>query len=201
MPVASITLRAMSTSASESPLQGITYTDTLPIAWEQLAELPSEGELQRYYRNNEELLQNLLFRDDALSHDSEKEDEDSALEHFKRLESRLDLLTSLVSEMLSQNGQLPPRHTVTLSGQGLSVQTDQTDLTAENRAPLLKISLYLDPHFPRPLTLFGQSSEVQPEIFIVRFKPVEGRLQDLLDKYLFRQHRRAIALSRRSENS
>lgn len=190
----------MSTTPSENLLQGITFTDKLPIAWEVLSELPNEGELHREQRNNEELVQNLLFRDDALTQDSEKDDEDAALEHFKRLESRLDLLTSLVSEMLAQNGSLPPVRTVILSGQGLSVQAAEGDIQVGDKGDKLKIALYLDTHLPRPLTLCGQLIDVQQNSFTLNFWPLEARLQDLLDKYLFRQHRRAIALARRGEN-
>jgi hypothetical protein len=190
----------MSREPQHTLLENISFTDNLPIKWSVLAQLPSDGEMQRHYRDDEELLQNVLLSADVLSQDGDEEESDSAQEHFKRLEARLDLLLSLVTEMMSRNGNLPPAQAVTISGQGLCVQSGEAADNGINQQSLLKIELYLDPQFPRPLTLYAQPVDVQAHEFTVKFSPMESQLQDLLDKYVFRQHRRAIALARRSEN-
>lgn len=190
----------MHSEAKNSPLENISFNDHLPVNWEVITALPSEGEQHRHNRANEELLQSLLLRDDA-PQDAEETDADSSHEHFKRLETRLDLLLSLVTEMMTADGKLPLSRSVALSAQGLCVQTQNEIGGSFKNEALLKIELYLDPQFPRPLTLCAQLLDIQVQNFTVSFSPLEERLQDLLDKYVFRQHRRAIALARKSEYS
>lgn len=183
----------------DSPLENIAFSDNLPMDWEVLSVLPSDGERHRYQRANEELLQNLLLLDEA-PQETEESDLVGDHEHFKRLETRLDLLLSLVTEMMTADGKLPPPKAVTLGARGLCVEIPEGVCDTLQKNALLKIRLYLNPQFPRPLTLCCQLVDTQPQSLTVSFNPLEERLQDLLDKYVFRQHRRAIALARRSEN-
>ncbi len=182
-------------------LGNIAFNDNLPISWEALPTPLSVGEQHRYQRANEELLQNLLLRDESPSQDDDELEITSGHEHFKRLETRLDLLLSLVTEMMTAEGKLPSVKAVKIGARGLNVQIPEDASTALKNVAFLKIQLYLDPQFPRPLTLCAQLVDTQPLNFTVSFTPLEEQLQDLLDKYVFRQHRRAIALARRSENS
>jgi len=190
----------MHNESQNSLLEGITFNDYLPMDWEVLAELPGEGEQYRHHRTNEELLQNLLLRDETSSREIDEAEMGSSHEQFKRLETRLDLLLSLVTEMLANNTHLPARHTITLGKHGLCVQIEGDAMVSLKKGTLLKIRLYPDPHFPRPLIFCARLVDVQLQNFTVNFCPLEERLQDQLDKYIFRQHRRAVALARRSEN-
>lgn len=184
-------------------LGNIAFNDNLPVSWEPLPALPTEGEQHRFQRENEELLQNFLLRDEAPSQGDDDLESISGHEHFQRLETRLDLLLSLVTEMMTADGKLPPAKSVMIGAHGLRVHASEAEIadTDLEKAVLLKIQLYLDPQFPRPLTLCAKLVDLQPQSFTVSFSPLEERLQDLLDKYVFRQHRRAIALARRRENS
>ena len=191
----------MHTESLNSLLDGITFDDYLPIDWGVLSELPSEGEQRRHHRASEELLQNLLLRDEASSQEGDEVEVVSGCESFKRLETRLDLLLNLVTEMMANNANLPAQHAVILGAHSLCVQTERDAVAGFKKDVLLKVQIYLDPNFPRPLTLYTRLIDVQVKSFIVNFYPLEERLQDQLDKYVFRQHRRAIALARRNENS
>ncbi|MCF6338438.1 MAG: PilZ domain-containing protein [Gammaproteobacteria bacterium] len=195
--MASIILRDMHSKSHNSLLDGITFTDYLPVDWEVLATLPSEGEQHRQHRANEELLKNLLLRDEAISQEGDEAEVVSGHEQFKRLETRLDLLLSLVTEMMTNNSHLPMQHAVTLGAYGLCVQIEDNATANLEHGTLLKIRLYLDPHFPRPLILYAQLVDIQTQSFTVNFCPLEECLQDQLDKYIFRQHRRAVALARK----
>jgi len=187
----------MRSEPQSSLLDGITFNDHLPMDWEVLTTLPSEGEQYRNYRANEELLQNLLLRDEAIPQEAGEAEVISGHEQFKRLETRLDLLLSLVTEMMSDNSQLPTQHAITFGAHGLCVQIEDNATANLESGILLKIRLYPDPNFPRPLILYAQLVDVQVQRFTVNFCPLEERLQDQLDKYIFRQHRRAIALARK----
>ncbi len=187
----------MHNEAQNALVDGITFDDYLPIDWEVLTILPSEGEQHRHHRANEELLQNLLLRDETISQEGDEAEVVSGHEPFKRLETRLDLLLSLVTEMMTNNSHLPMQHDVTLGAHGLYVQAGGDVIARLKTGSLLKIRLYPDPYFPRPLLLFTRLVDVQMQSFTVNFCPLEACLQDQLDKYIFRQHRRAIALARK----
>jgi len=190
----------MSTEPQTCQLEGITYRDRLPVDWEILPELPSDGEQHRLNRTNEELFQNLLLLDEA-PQDTEEKEEGIAQEHFRRLEAKLDLLLNMVSEMISANGGgIPEPRTLNLGARGLCVHTQGGDLIGLHEGSLLKIRLYLDPQFPRPLDLCGHITALQADNFTVSYAHLEEALQSLLDKYVFRQHRRAVALARRRES-
>jgi hypothetical protein len=179
------------------PLEGITYTDNLPLAWEQISDMPGDGELNRINRDNEDLLQALLILTEPLS-EHEEEDEGPGSENLKRVEAKLNLMLGLLGEILLANYLLPDTWAVQVGTRGFSVHDKKgSDLSNDS---LLKIKLYLDPKFPRPLLLYGRVQDVHDDGFALKYLPLEARLQDLLDKYVFRQHRRAVALSRRREN-
>lgn len=189
----------MTTQNQDYLLDGITYGDNLPVVWDALDGQLSEGERHRLNRSNEELMQNLLLLDEA-SQDTEEKEEGSGLEHFTRLEAKLDLLLSLVTEMMSKNGGLPEKHTLTLGARALRVHTGKNETVNLEEGVMLRLRLYLNPQFPRPLDICGHLSALQSDSFTVTYCPFEEGLQALLDKYIFRQHRRAVALARRREN-
>lgn len=190
----------MKTESSIPLLEGINYSDNLPIEWEILSELPSQGEIQRNNNTNEELLQNLLLHDEA-SQDVEEIEKGAAQEHFKRLETKLDLLLSLVAEMIAERRRLPREHLLSLAASGLRVSTQADELTRLSDGDLLRLRIYLDPQIPRPFDICGHIVAVQASGFVLRFCQLEPHLQDLLDKWVFRHHRRAIASSRLSSHS
>lgn len=188
----------MNPQTQHSLMEGISYSDRLPVTWEILSGLPSDGECHRLNRANEELLQHLLLLDEA-PQDTEEKEEGGGQEHIIRLEAKIDLLLGLVTEMMAGNGNLPERHDVTLGAHGIIVQGGPVEVKALKVGMPLRVRLYLAPQFPRPLELFGNVAATQGEDFTVTYNPLEEGLQSLLDKYVFRQHRRAIAMARRRE--
>lgn len=188
----------MTAESPDSPLQGISYRDQLPVTWQLLTALPSEGEQHRLDRANEELLHALLVRDEV-HQENEDLEEGAGLEHYRRLEAKLDLLLGLVTEMLAARGGLPAAHDLTLGTKGLCIHVAAEEMSDLKEGNLLRIQLYLDVQLPRPLQIFGVLTAVEVDSFTVSFYPLQERVQDLLDKFVFRQHRRAIALRKRAE--
>jgi Atypical PilZ domain, cyclic di-GMP receptor len=188
----------MNIAADSLQLDGITYHDQLPFAWEFHSQLPSEGELHRLNCANEELLQTLLVLDEPTL-DSEEETEGMGHEHWRRLEGKLNILLSLVGEMLTADAALPATHALQLGVAGLCVQG--VNASTPQPGHILKVSLFLDPKFPRPLQLFAHVLEVNEKSFTLVYSALDAPVQDLLDRYVFRQHRRAIASSRKQATS
>ena len=187
----------MSSDAQAPYVEGISYRDKLPIDWVVVAGLPSAGEQHRLDRANEALLQQLLLKDELHLQEHEDVDEGGYREHLLRLEAKLDLLVGLVTEMVAVNGNLPSRHDLVLGTHGLCVFQPGEHPSSLKEGVLLRIRLYLDTHFPHPLELFATLVNTQMDSFSVELCPVEAHLQDLLDKFVFRQHRRDIAFRKR----
>ena len=183
----------MDSDTHSSQLAGITYDDKLPVAWEILPELPSTGELHRLNSDNEKVLQILLILNESLQ-DSEEESDGPSQEHWRRMDAKLDLLLSLVGEMLTATVSLPDLHMLQLGVEGLCLHG--IDIGSVQVGMLLKVTLFLDAKLPRPIQLFGHIRAVTKDSFTLSYCSLDARLQDLLDKHVFRQHRRAIASSR-----
>lgn len=186
----------MSSHADLPPLDGITYKDRLPISWQRSSMLPSESEQHRIDRDNQELLEALLVLAEP-AQDSEDEQESGDHNHLRRLDAKLNLLMSLVRELLAAAVTLPDEQMLQLGVHGLCIdEVSATDLQNVQVESLLKIRLFLDPKFPRPLILFAHVSRVDKGSIILTYTPLAVVVQDLLDKHVFRYHRRAIALKR-----
>jgi hypothetical protein len=188
----------MSDESQTSLLEGVTYRDNLPIDWEVVSALPGEGEQHRLNHSNEDLLQTLLILDEPYQ-DTEDEGEGPGHGHLRHLEAKLDLVLSLVGEMLAAAVVLPKPHPMQIGAQGLCLTTGGEGIVQVGN--LLKMKLYLDSKIPRPLQLYAHVRAVDEGGFTLEYIPLEPVLQDLLDKYVFRQHRRAIASSRHTQKT
>jgi Atypical PilZ domain, cyclic di-GMP receptor len=188
----------MNPDVNSPQLDGITYHDELPIAWEFHSQLPGEGEIHRLNRSSAVLLQMLLMLDEPTL-DNEEETEGTGSEHWRRLEAKVDILLNLVGELLTADAALPAAHVLQLGVAGLCVQGVVGN--PSQLGQIVKVRLFLDPMFPRPLQLFARIGDVREGSLTLAYCELDAPVQDLLDRYVFRQHRRAIALARRSESS
>lgn len=143
----------------------------------------------------EALLRALAVVEDSVRHDEEPSTENA----FRRLEAKVDLLTSLVAVLAGSQG-LDQAHALLWSAKGVRLAVD---------APL-------DPHtaglfrvlpaewLPSPLVLPGtvvlceRDDEGRGCRAWVRFDALSPGLNAALERHLFRIHRRAVAESRRA---
>lgn len=172
--------------------KGLVYEDTLPLAISPIdtrngASTPSES------ARNLGVLRNLWFMQEKLH---EVPEEFSALEPaLVRMESKLDLLVELLGQVLSEGAQLPEARTVRISSQFLQWQTAESpDLEVGTR---LELKCYLLPHLPLPLTLRGSVSALEHledgSRVTVALEALDEQGSELLEKIIFRNHRRSIA--------
>lgn len=178
------------------PIEGITYEDRLPVSWEVSYSLPSDSEQHRFDTNNHELLDALLILGEA-TQDAEDEAEGVGHGDLRRLDVKLNLLMSLVRELLAAAVTLPKEQPILLGVKGLSISG--ADTAGMQVGQLLKIRLFLDPNFPRPFVFFARVTVVANDAFSVAHCPLSEAIQDLFDKYVFRHHRRAIAMNRQRD--
>ncbi|MBL4762523.1 MAG: PilZ domain-containing protein [Gammaproteobacteria bacterium] len=166
---------------------------SLPFEIEVLSELPADQLLNQWNIHNEKTLHAINVMEDVLPIDSD-------LHHTSpdtaRLEIKLDLLTNLLGRMLAQNAQFPEAQTVQLSRQQIEASAFDQYIVGD----VLKIELYPSFDYPLPLTLVANIAVTENDnaSLVAEFLSMGDSVVDALEKYIFRHHRRAIALLRHS---
>lgn len=163
------------------------YQDVIPLRWTRPAVPPSAAELDRLDRDNERLLRLLPALENP-----ESVADDAQPRQMQLLELRLQLLTDLLGELLAQANPLPPARALSLSVEEVSF----SDETPPPEGEVVILELYLSASIPRPLRLPVRVSSAEPALVTGRLEGVGEPVRDLLQKLIFRQHRRAIAIRR-----
>ena len=164
----------------------------LPLRWRRLSESETVASFTA---------QNILalqFIEAAQEHtNTVTEKADTRHGDLHRIEQRLDLILSLVGQLLAQQTNPPAAQTVLLGMAGVCWQENSPPPPAEQ----LLIELFLHPR-TNPLCLKATVAEVLNSnnhmYCVVRFAKVEQTLHELMEKWIFRQHRLAVAQARRS---
>jgi hypothetical protein len=179
-----------------SPLaDSLVYTATLPVSWEPRDEACPDSEYARISEHNEHVLRcaNLLGEQLVERHEDETE-ADTAL---MRLEAKVNLLLELVSKLEQRISQIPEASQVRLASAGMEWTSR---LSPPPAGSSIWINLYIDNRIPdamqipaRVLTL-GEGRH--GTIVGARFEQLGEVAQELLEKMIFRHHRRQIAKSR-----
>lgn len=171
----------------------ITFQTVVPIDWRKLQSFPGEAPQSQTASANLRLLNALNILEDS-SQDSEKLPQ--GLLEPPHLEAKLDLMLGMLGELLQQQATFPEALSVILSANGLAVEHISTE-TLPIAGDLLRMRLFLDTRYPQALLLYGTVSSVLEAGFTLEFHGLSEAVQEQLDKLIFRQHRRAIASSRR----
>lgn len=170
---------------------GLVYTDTIPFSWRELGAWPAGAAAASIAYGSQQVLRLVLSLEEQSpepSGDAEPEHEDIA-----RLELKLNLLIDLVGQLLAQSALIPPPVTVSMSATGL----EWSGATAPQPGACVELALYPSPRYPRPVVLPGFVDAVEPVAggFRTRviFPELGAPLQDALERFIFRHHRRTIA--------
>jgi hypothetical protein len=174
---------------------GLAYHDSMPLGFRPLAALPDEPELLRI---NSENLQ-ILALDAALEerHPVDPKDDDAVMRHeLERLESKLNIIMQLLSRLLSRENVAPVERKFRLAADGIAWDHD-VPLALES---IGVASLHINRSLPYPLELVGRIVACQQTGAIYRvafaFEGVAANVIELLEKMIFRHHRRAVADAR-----
>ncbi len=176
---------------------GVAYEDTLPLSWVSLQSEPDDSQYVRIETINTEMLRMLAAMDEG--HNDGGEDQLHAPE-LQRIESKLNLVLELVSHLFSQHVALPERVVTRLCGEHIEWHGAE----APDEGSLVKVEVYLSDKYPRPLILPSRVANVQPSQggYAIRaaFLAMSDSVQDHLDKFIFKQHRRLVAHKRRAHS-
>jgi hypothetical protein len=165
----------------------LAYEEVLPVAWSPLAGSMDARVAASFSERNVRLLQALAAIEDHGV--SDKPDESAP--DLTRLDFKINLLLDLVGQLVVANRPRPAPTPIRFNAQGAIWHAP---------APLPPVGvpgvaeIHLRDFLAEPLRLVGTLTNVSPEGEVTaRFSPVGESLAELLERLIFRHHRRQVA--------
>jgi hypothetical protein len=188
---------------------GLIFEDSLPMAWLPGA-LPKDSTLTRLNADNWQLLGSEASLDDMRVNEALKDESPALVHELQRLEFKLNVLLRLASELARQNSALPPPRQLKLSSRGAIWLGEGAPSVGDTGV----LDLYINSTLPQPLKLpstviaAGPGPDAAPGPgntnsaggARLQFSGLSEQVVDLIEKFIFRQHRRMIAGARLAPN-
>lgn len=185
------------TESEPSGVGGLSFSDEVSLCWRRVEQPPDEARLATVNESNESFLRAVSVIGAFPGEFSEEEV--AASQEVARLDLKINLLLELVSQLIYQQVDMPPRRRVTISTTEIAWQDDAPPAPGET----LFVQVYIEHGTPKPLSFYGT---VIPEpdgatqgYTHARFLGLSPSAQSWLDKLIFRHHRREIAFRRRHQ--
>lgn len=177
--------------------EGLAYADAMPLGVERLDRLPEGAALAGINQEMQQVLVADASLDEQRAHMEPKVDEQHELaEDLQRVEFKLNVLIQLVARLLAKSSDVPPVRSFRLNAHGLEWLTAGEELLP---GPAL-ISLHVSRHFPQPLKLpgriLGQHRDGEGTWARFAFEGLTPSVVELLERLVFRHHRRLVAGTR-----
>jgi hypothetical protein len=181
--------------------EGLKFEELLPIEWIE-GPLPQGLELARLNADNHQLLGAESTLDEVRISEALSKEESSALVHeLQRLEYKLNILLRLTADLAARASPLPAPQAVALSASGLewfgapSARSGSTGL----------VHLFINRALPQPLKIpcvvVGERAHEGKRVAQLKFRDLSDAVVDMLEKLIFRHHRRLVAGARSSPSS
>lgn len=180
--------------------EGLVYEDMLPLEWSGLDTEPDHAYVAHLNESNDDMLRMLAIMEE---HFAEKVDEGTNFAaEILRLEAKVNLLLDMVGQILANHLMLPEQVPVRLGARGIEF----AHTAPPHKNDLILLSLYLQQRYPRPLEVIGRVVSVddagEGAYWVrVRYEHLSTSVQDWLEKFIFRRHRRLVAHSRSVSSS
>ncbi|MDH5361087.1 MAG: hypothetical protein OEX03_11015 [Gammaproteobacteria bacterium] len=181
---------------ADSPLDNnIVYQDSLPLSV-KLAKASDSLSLGEQRKNLELLKSYWIFHETRT--DDLKEHPELQI-HLERIELKLDMQSEMLAMLLHQSIKLPVAQTFSLGAETfISTLNEQYPVGST-----MRIELFLMPEYPKPLIFFAkllaQESLGNGYKSTFELQDMDIVCRDMLEKILFRHHRRQIAQLRQSK--
>ena len=174
------------------------YEDDFPFVWRSLAEL-GPADLEHMDTHNEDILRACLAMDSGAA---EFGSEHGAVDvgALEMIDQKLKLILDLLGHLMRKELDLPAPRRLSLGTREIAWDEARTP-PATGQEVLLE--LYPYNVFPRPLRLPGRIESVHRDEdgrarVVARFEEPVEVVTELLEKWIFRNHRRQIAQRRQS---
>jgi Atypical PilZ domain, cyclic di-GMP receptor len=174
---------------------GLIFEESLPVAWVQGA-LAEGLLLARLNADNHQLLGAESSLDEVRVHEALKDESPALLHELQRLEYKVNILLRLVGELALRSSGLPAAQRVRMSARALEWFGEPAPPAGATGL----LSLYINPALPQPLRIpcvvVGQRIIDDARATQLRFAGLSEAVVDLLEKLIFRHHRRLVAGAR-----
>ena len=179
---------------------GLVFEDLLPLGWTS-GQAPQGPLLARLNADNQQLLSAESSLDEVRVSEALKEESPALVHELQRLEYKLNILLRLTADIALRSASLPPAQKTRLGSRAL--EWFGTSAPAVGEAGLVQI--YINPALPQPLRIpcavTGERLEGSERVAQLQFRDVSEGVVDLLEKFIFRRHRRLVAGARAASPS
>lgn len=174
---------------AEITVSGLSCDLNIPFSWSQMSVDMGCGAAV-LAQENINRLQVILGLDDYSSHDVHDDEKGLAAE-IQRLDFKINIILGLVAQLVTTRSELPLPVPVTLSADILVFNSSEN---VPPQGAMVALQLFLDKRYPFPLVFHGRVETVAHAAGTnVILEPSPPVFQELLEKYIFRCHRRHIA--------
>ena len=177
---------------------GLIIEATMPLAWTPGPPV-DDLTLARLNADNHQLLVAASTLDEVRVHEALKDESPALVHELQRLDYKLNILLRLTADLAMRQNGLPPPRLVRFSSQGLEWVGD--DAPEPGSAGVLM--LYVNPSLPQPLRLpaiVSDASHNQVCAARLQFTGLSESVVELIEKMIFRHHRRLVAGARLAPN-
>ena len=178
---------------------GLIFEELLPLAWAP-GPLIEGIALARMNSENHQLLGAEASLDEVRVPDALKDESPALVHELQRLEYKLNILLRLVADLAVRNSSLPTPQRFRVSSRGLEWFGEHAPVTGATGV----VSAYINPALPQPLQIYcaviGERTADGQRVAQLQFRGLSDAVVDLLEKLIFRHHRRSVAGSRLASN-
>ena len=175
------------------------FEGAFALRWKTLPDLPKQIRFARQNAGNETILRSVSAMEEYRG--STGQDEETGVEaDIARIDNKLNVLLSMVSELIKQQRDIPEAVPVLLSVQAIEWWSEM----APDADEYIQLELHINPSYPSPLLLTGKVEMVESlgegiSHVVVNFMGMNAAVIDQFEKFIFRHHRRGVAMSRRQD--
>jgi hypothetical protein len=175
--------------------EGLVFEELLPLAWFP-GEIPQGLALARLNADNQQLLGAESSLDEVRVSEALKDESPALVHELQRLEYKLNILLRLTAEIALRSNGLPTPQRARLGARGL----EWFGATAPAMGATGLVHIFINSALPQPLKMpcavSGERSEGGERVAQLGFRDQSEGVVDLLEKMIFRHHRRLVAGSR-----
>jgi hypothetical protein len=178
---------------------GLIFEEALPVVW--TAGPLAEGlALARLNADNHQLLGAESSLDEVRVHEALKDESPALVHELQRLEYKMNILLRLTAELALRNSGLPPPQRIRLTSRALEWFGEQTPAVGSTGLLAVYINSALPQAVKIPCVVTGERSQDGVRAAQLRFSGLSEPVIELLDKLIFRHHRRLVAGARLAAN-
>lgn len=171
---------------------GLVFEETIPVSWTS-APLAEGATLLRLNADNQQLLVAESSLEEVRVHEALKDESPALIHELQRIEYKINILLRLTAELTLRGSGLPAPQKVRIASHAMEWLANPAPAVGSTGV----VSIYINPALPQPLK-FAASIEGEGKIdgakaVQVRFVGVGDAVATLLEKLVFRHHRRLVA--------